>query len=170
MQYWRHYGILNVMDKTPRASRRTASAPRTATAATARPATAATALPATAAPALPPAAPSRPAWAVAKGPEDWIIWHGPRGTGSYTLGPITQGWSDLSAWRCLGVFTSFPQLAIGWATREEALAVIASLHPDTAPRCKVVLRKKAVARFEQVRGGSYELYRDGAADWGTSKG
>lgn len=114
--------------------------------------------------------PSRPSWSVAKGPEDWIIWHGPGSTGSWALGPITQGWASYSAWRCLGTFTSFPQLAVGWATREEAEAVIASLHPDTAPRCKVVLRKTAVARFEKVRGGSYELYREGAADWGTSKG
>jgi hypothetical protein len=114
--------------------------------------------------------PSRPAWSVTKGPEDWIIWHGPRGTGSWALGPITQGWAQLSAWRSLGSFTSFPQLAVGWATREEAEAIINSLHPDTVPRCKVVLRKKAVARFEKVRGGSNELYREGAADWGTSKG
>ncbi len=151
MQYWRHYGILSDMDKTSRAS----SPRRKASSVT---------------PALPPAAPSRPAWSVTKGPEDWIIWHGPRGTGSWALGPVTQGWGQYAAWRSLGVFTSFPQLAIGWATREEAEAVIASLHPDTAPRCKVVRRKTAVARFERARGGSNELYRYGAADWGTSKG
>jgi len=114
--------------------------------------------------------PSRPSWSVTKGPEDWIIWHGPRGTGSWALGPIHQGWGAASDWRTLGSFTSLPQLAIGWATREEAEAVIASLGPDTAPRCKVVLRKKAVADFEKVRGGSRELFREGAADWGSSKG
>jgi hypothetical protein len=27
-----------------------------------------------------------------------------------------------------------------------------------------------VARFERVRGGELERYREGAADWGTSKG
>lgn len=134
------------MDKTPRASRRPSSS------------------------ALPPTAPSRPAWAVTKGPDDWIIWDGPAGTGSYALGPITQGWGDLSAWRSLGSYTSFPHLAIGWATREEALAVIASLHPDRQSKCRIQRRKVAVARFERVRGGSYELYREGVCDWGTSKG
>ena len=125
--------------------------------------------------------PSRPAWSVTKGPEDWIIWHGPRGTGSWALGPVTQGWSirrryetwlewERADWRSLGTYTSFPHYAIGWATREEAQAVIDSLHPDTKGRCSLHRRKTAVARFEKVRGGSYELYREGAADWGTSKG
>jgi hypothetical protein len=122
-----------------------------------------------------------PVWSVTKGPEDWIIWCGPRGTGSWALGPVTQGWSirrryetwlewERADWRSLGTYTSFPHYAIGWATREEAQAVIDSLHPDTKGSCSLHRRKTAVARFERVRGGELERYREGVADWGTSKG
>jgi hypothetical protein len=122
--------------------------------------------------------PTRPAWSVTKGPEDWIIWCGPRGTGSWALGPVTQGWSirrryetwlewERADWRSLGTYTSFPHHAIGWATREEAQAVIDSLHPDTKGSCSLHRRKTAVARFERTMGA-----RGGVkgTDWGSSVG
>ena len=97
---------------------------------------------------------------IVRSPEDWIIRDGSPSQSLFALGPVTQ------FKRHWGAYTSHPHIAIGWATREEAEAVVR----DCAPGRKgvvVVRRRDAVARFERTmgaRGG------DKGTDWGSSAG
>jgi len=102
-------------------------------------------------------------FAITRSLEDWIIRDGSPSQSLFALGPVGGG-PGTQFKRHWGAYTSHPHIAIGWATREEAEAVVR----DCAPGRKgvvVVRRRDAVARFERMMGS-----RGGVkgTDWGST--
>ena len=104
-------------------------------------------------------------FAITRSPDDWIIRDGSPSQSLFALGPVSCG--EGTAWRRhWGAYTSHPHIAIGWATREEAEAVVRDCAGDRKG-VVVVRRRDAVARFERMMGS-----RGGVkgTDWGSSAG
>lgn len=97
---------------------------------------------------------------IVRSPSDWIIFFGP--TSSYALGPIAYGEGTPFKTSC-GHYTDHPQLAIGWASREEAEAALAAI--GSPSKAKVVQRAAAEARWTRGLGTSM-----GRVDWGSTAG
>jgi hypothetical protein len=102
---------------------------------------------------------------ITRSPGDWIIRDGSPSQSLFALGPVACG--EGTAWRRhWGAYTSHPHIAIGWATREEAEAVVRDCAGDRKG-VVVIRRRDAVARFERMMGS-----RGGVkgTDWGTTAG
>lgn len=103
---------------------------------------------------------------VTRSPEDWVIRDGSPSTSLFALGPITCGPGTAWPQRSWGAYTTYPHIAIGWATREEAEAV-ARACAQGRKGVVVVRRRDAVARFERTMP---DLSGDMGTDWGTTAG